>query len=166
MLSGLQQKDMAALNGMLFAVSLGMASAAFKMWDSGRGEQLKDWTVEKWLAEGIDRSGVTGWLFEANNMLEKATRGNIGVSALTGEQPMSRYASRNAVEALLGPSFGTATTMLSITGDVSAAALGDDSWKASDTHAMRKLLPYQNLLLLRQMLDSAEEGINSSIGAK
>ena len=166
MLSGLQQKDMAALNGMLFAVSLGMASAAFKMWDSGRGEQLKDWTVEKWLAEGIDRSGVTGWLFEANNMLEKATRGNIGVSALTGAQPMSRYASRNAVGALLGPSFGTATTMLSITGDVSAAALGDDSWKASDTHAMRKLLPYQNLLLLRQMLDSAEEGINSSIGAK
>ena len=166
MLSGLQQKDMAMLNGTLFAVSLGMASAAFKMWDSGRGEQLKDWTVEKWLAEGIDRSGVTGWLFEANNMLEKATRGNIGMSALTGANPMSRYASRNAVGALLGPSFGAATTMLSITGDVSAAALGDDSWKASDTHAMRKLLPYQNLFLLRQMLDSAEEGINSSIGAK
>ena len=166
MLSGLQQKDMAALNGMLFAVSLGMASAAFKMWDSGRGKELKDWTIEKWIAEGIDRSGVTGWLFEANNMIEKATRGNVGVSALTGGKQMSRYASRNLSRALLGPTAGTLDLMASVTGSVSSGIFGDDDWKASDTHAARKLFPYQNLLLVRQTFDSAEEGINSSIGAR
>jgi hypothetical protein len=166
MLSGLQQKDMATLNGMLFAVSLGMTAAAFKMWDSGRGEELKNWTTEKWIAEGVDRSGVTGWLFEANNMIEKATRGSVGVSALTGGKQMSRYASRNLSGALLGPTAGTLNLMATATGSVSSGILGDDDWKASDTHAVRKLLPYQNLLFLRQMLDSAEKGINSSIGAK
>ena len=166
MLSGLQQKDMAMLNGTLFAVFLGMASASFKMWDSGRGEELKDWTTEKWIAEGIDRSGVTGWLFEANNMIEKATRGNVGVSALTGGKQMSRYASRNLSGALLGPTAGTLDLMSSATGSLSSTIIEDDDWRASDTHAMRKLLPYQNLFLFRQLLDSAEEGINSSVGAK
>ena len=166
MLSGLQQKDMAMLNGTLFAVFLGMASASFKMWDSGRGEELKDWTTEKWIAEGIDRSGVTGWLFEANNMIEKATRGNVGVSALTGGQQMSRYASRNLSGALLGPTAGTLDLMATVTGSVSSGIVGDDDWKASDTHAARKLVPYQNLFLFRQLLDSAEEGVNSSVGAR
>jgi hypothetical protein len=166
MLSGLQQKDMAMLNGTLFAVSLGMAAAAFKMWDSGRGKELKDWTTEKWIAEGVDRSGVTGWLFEANNMIEKTTRGSVGVSALTGGQQMSRYASRNLSGALLGPTAGTLDLMSSTTGSLSSTIIGDDDWRASDTHAMRKLLPYQNLFLFRQLLDSAEEGVNSSVGAK
>ena len=166
LLSGLQQRDMAMLNGTLFAVSLGMASASFKMWDSGRGKELKDWTIGKWIAEGVDRSGVTGWLFEANNMIEKATRGNIGVSALTGGKQMSRYASRDLFGSLAGPTADTVDLMATATGSVSSAILGDDDWKASDTHAVRKLLPYQNLFLLRQLFDSAEEGINSSIGAK
>ena len=166
MLAGLQQKDAAALSGMLFAVSLGMLSGAFKMWDSGRGDQLKDWTMQKWIAEGVDRSGITGWFFEANNMIEKVTRGHVGVSAVTGAPPMSRYASRNVMNALLGPSAGTIETAARVSGSSFSTVLGDDSWKASDTHAIRKLLPYQNLILIRQMLDRAETKINSSIGAK
>mgnify|MGYP006399064381 FL=1 len=166
LLSGLQQRDMAMLNGTLFTVFLGMASASFKMWDSGRGDELKDWTTEKWIAEGVDRSGITGWLFEANNMIEKATRGNIGVSALTGGKQMSRYASRDLFGSLAGPTADTLDLAASITGSLSSVAFGDEDWAAADTQAVRRLLPYQNLFLLRQLFDSAQEGINSSIGAR
>jgi hypothetical protein len=166
LLSGLQQADMAALNGAVMATFLGMAATSFKMWDAGRGEELKDWTAGKWITEGVDRSGLTGIMFDANNIVEKASRGTLGFSAFTGGQQSSRYASRNVMGAILGPSFGTAVTAASSVGNAAAAAFGDDTVKASDTHAVRRLIPYNNLILWRQGFDKAEEGINNSLGIR
>ena len=162
LISGLQQRDMAALNGTLLSIALGMLSYNIKTWDAGR-EVSDDPT--QWLIEGIDRSGVLAIPFEANNILEKITRNQIGLGVLTGGPPLSRYASRNAIGALLGPSFETAGTALGLAGNLPAAAFGDDEVKASDIHAMRKLLPYQNLFLFRQLLDRAEQGVASGVGA-
>ncbi|CCG41587.1 hypothetical protein [Magnetospirillum molischianum] len=41
---------------------------------------------------------------------------------------------------------------------------GRGDWKATDTHAVQRMMPYQNLFYLRQMFDAAEEGINEAFG--
>ena len=143
-----------------------MTASAFKMWDAGRGEEVKKWTMSKWISEGIDRSGLTGILYDGNNILEKVTRGTAGFSAFTGEQQSSRYASRSAVGAILGPSFGTGVTAASTIGNAAAAIFGNDKLRPSDTRAAMRLIPYNNLILLRQGFRKAEEGINSTLGIR
>tara|TARA_R110002111_G_scaffold61697_2_gene102444 strand:- start:3136 stop:5037 length:1902 start_codon:yes stop_codon:yes gene_type:complete len=158
MLSGLQQRDLAALTGLVGMVGVGMLSYYLKTKLAGR--DVSD-DPRKWIVEGVDRAGVTGWLFEANNMIEKLTRGSVGVGAVIGAQPMSRFASRSVPEAILGPSLGTMINLSLATG---AIATGDIS--KSDVSAFRRLLPYQNLFYLRGILDEAEASIAAKLGAR
>lgn len=155
-LAGLQQRDAAFLSGMSMMVGLGMLSYYLKAKTAGYEPTDNPGT---WLAEGVDRSGALGWFFEVNNITEKLTRGRVGVSALTGGPIMSRYASRNVIGALIGPTSGAISDAAQAIGAFSA---GD--WKESDTSAMRRLLPYQNLFYMRRLLDEAERGINNQMG--
>lgn len=156
LLAGLQRRDAATFNGLLLSVVAGMGVYAIKSWQYGN---VPSEDPRVWLAEGVDRSGVTGFFFEANNIAEKVSRGTIGVNALVGGPTMSRYASRNLAGAVLGPSFGTGMDLANIIG---AAAAGD--FKQSDTRKIRRLLPYQNLFYLRGLIDKAERGINENLG--
>ncbi len=157
LLSGLQQRDMAVLNGSLLMVGLGTGVYVAKTWQSGR-EISDDPAVL--LAEGIDRSGLTGWFYDVNNMLEKTT--GVGINQAIGGPGSSRYAARNTAGALLGPSVGTVTDLAR----VGHAATKGEPWRKSDTRAVRRLLPYQNLFYMRNLLDQAQTGINQSIGAE
>lgn len=156
LLLGLQKSDAEALQGMMVMIFLGMQVYAIKNLQAGR-ELSDDWRV--WLSEGIDRSGLVAWLYDANNIAEKLSRGTVGVNALIGGPPMSRYASRSAMEAILGPTYGAAGNMVQVLG---AAGAGD--WQATDTSALRRLLPYQNLFYIRHLLDKAENAVNAKIG--
>jgi hypothetical protein len=158
MLSGLQRRDMETMNGAALSVFLGMGVYAMKEGNAGR-DLSDDWRV--WVTEGIDRSGLTGWAFDVNNITEKISRGRVGVNALVGGPPMSRYASRSALEALFGPTYGQ---MGNATQAVGSAFSGE--WRASDTAAVRKLMPYQNLVYLRKIFDDAENGVNDALGIK
>ena len=60
---------------------------------------------------------------------------------------------------MIGPTSGAISDAAQAIGALSA---GD--WRESDTSAMRRLLPYQNLFYMRQLLDQAERGINSELG--
>ncbi|OAZ08044.1 hypothetical protein TH4_18475 [Thalassospira tepidiphila MCCC 1A03514] len=155
-LAGLQQRDAAFLSGMSMMVGLGMLSYYLKAKAAGYEPTDNPGT---WIAEGVDRSGSLGWFFEVNNLAEKLTRGRVGVSALTGGPIMSRYASRNVIGALIGPTSGAISDAAQAIGAMSA---GD--WRESDTSAMRRLLPYQNLFYMRWLLDEAERGINNQLG--
>ena len=105
-----------------------------------------------WVAEAVDRSGITGWLFDLNGMVEKVSRGAIGANALTGGPTLSRYAVRNAVGSVLGPTFGLGEDAFRVAG---AAATGE--LKRSDIRAARRLLPYQNLWYIRGLLNALED---------
>lgn len=157
-LAGIQQADANILAGTTAAVFVGSLVYGWKNTLAGR--PVSD-DPRVWITEGIDRSGITGWVFDANNIIEKATRGRIGVNALTGGPPMSRYASRNVTGALLGPSFGMAQDMFQVTG---AAASGD--FKASDTHAARRLFPGQNIPYIRGVYDRLESGFNDTFNVE
>lgn len=154
-LAGIQQADASVAQGVLSAIMLGSLVYAWKGKMAGR--DLSD-DPRIWIAEGVDRSGIAGWAFDLNNIVEKATRGTVGVNALMGGPPMSRYAQRNVTGALLGPSFGMAQTIFGLTGSVASG-----EFTQSDTHAARRLLPGQNIPYLRGIFDAIEAGSNSAL---
>jgi len=152
MLLRLQQRDAAVLNGLLLSTGLGMMVYAQKTLQSGR--PLSD-DPRVWIREGVDRSGVTGFIFDINNISEKLTRNTIGINTLIGGPTASRYASRNVSGALAGPTLGLIETAARVTG---AAATQDVN--QGDVRAIRRMVPYQNLFYLDKLFDAAEEGVN------
>lgn len=153
--SALQQRDRYVVMGLIGMVGMGALAYAIKQ--KLRGQEVTD-NPAQLMAEALDQSGVSGWLFDVNNIMEKVTQGRIGLSQLTGEQ-ISRFASRNAVGAMLGPSLGTATDAL----DVIRAITHPEDFSASDLHRIRKLLPAQNLFYFRNLLNGIEEGVADSL---
>lgn len=150
---GLQQRDAATVQGMGMMVALGMLQYYIRT----RDEDI-DWDNPiTWVKEGVDRSGVTGWIFEALNTQEKVL-GGFGINSAIGA-PSARYMSRNATGAVLGPTFGLGEEALKLLGNI-----GKGEWSAADTHRIRKLLPAQNLFYLRWLFDRTEEGINEGLG--
>jgi len=128
-----------------------MLTYLFKNWDAGR--ELSDDPMV-WITEGIDRSGMLGIYMEANNTMEKISGNSIGMRPLLGiNAPASRYASRSALDSAVGPTFGLLGTLVAIAG----GATGDRPWEQSDTRALRRLLPGQNLSLFRQIIDKVLE---------
>lgn len=158
LIAGIQGQEANYMGGFLMLTSLGMMSTVFKNWDAGRETDMDPLSL---VVEGIDRSGSLGILMEINNTLEKATGNNVGIRGLLNiSQPSSRFASRSAAEAFLGPTFGAfASTIFRVSG----AAGGDYDWTEADTRALRRLLPYQNLTFLRQGFDKMEQPITDFV---
>lgn len=155
LLSGLQQRDAATLNGMLVMMGLG----AFTYWAkevTGGREPSDDPRV--WAVNAFDWSGLGGWMMEANNISEKFTRGRVGLSALTGEQ-VSRYQSRNVTGAFLGPSADALADIFQVSGSIFA---GDTT--KSDLRKARQLVPMQNLFYTRWLLNQVEEATGDALG--
>lgn len=154
--AGLQQRDSAALGGIVLSVGLGMMAYAAKAWIAGK--ELSD-DPNKWVLEGFDNSGVTGWVFEANNILDKVSGGGFSLQGAMGTE-LERYRARSPLEVLLGPSAGAASNV----GEVFNSALGSGEWTESDTRRVRQLLPYQNVFYLRWLFDEMESGVNNATG--
>lgn len=152
LMAGLQRHDAAFLNGIILATTLGAGTSGMKMYVAGRSTE--DWEAGKWVAEGIDRSGVLGIVADVNNLAERFTGNRLGMAALTG-QAASRFQSRNEVAALLGPSLGLGQDVVDV-----VQAVAFEGWSQSNTRVLRKLLPFQNLFYIRQGLNRIEEAAN------
>ena len=149
---------MAAANGLMVSMGIGSFVYWSKLTLAGH-DTSNDPRV--WLAEAIDRSGATGWLFDIHNIVEKGTRGVVGVNKLVGGPTMSRYALRNVTNALLGPTTGLGEDVVK---GVGAAATGEIN--RSDLRAIRRILPYQKLFYLRGLLTALEEKTADEMGAE
>jgi hypothetical protein len=163
MIAGLQQRDSAALNGALLSVVLGGIVYMLKGELAGKPavvpKSLDDPNWASFMGEAFDRSGLLGVLQEGNNLVEKVSRGQLGLAALTGK-PISRYASRNTLQSVMGPTFGLAEDVL----DIAGSAFDERPWTRRDTHRIRQVLPYQNLFQIRSAIDKVEAGINDAFG--
>ena len=158
LIGALQNQDKHMIQGMVTMVSLGMMANAFKEWDAGR--DVTD-DPRALVMEGIDRSGMLGILMEMNNTLEKISSNAIGLRPLVGiDAPSSRYASRSALDSAVGPTFGLVGDITKVAG----AATGNYEWAPSDSRAIRRLLPGQNLSFIRQGFDKLEQEINDLTG--
>ena len=154
-LSAMQQRDADTLAGIVVALSLGAMTYMAKQLTADR--ELSDNPVV-WATNAFDWSGLGGWMMDVNNIAEKASRGRVGLSGLTGEQ-MSRYQSRNVVGAFLGPTPDAISDIFQVSGSVFA---GDTS--KSDLHKIRGLLPFQNLFYIRSLLNQVEDVAGDVIG--
>jgi len=156
LVSGLQQRDAAVLNGTLLSVALGMGVYYLKSEAAGKATSEEP---AVWVREGVDRSGIFGFLYDSHNIVEKFSRGGLSLRTLTGGDEHSRYASRGVFGALFGPTVGRVEDMAKATG---AAVTGE--FNESDVRALYRLVPYQNLFYLRKLFDEAQEGIADALG--
>ena len=154
MLAGLQQRDAATLNGVM--LSLGLGAMTYWARETIAGREISD-DPSVWATNALDWSGLTGWAMDANGIVEKATRGHVGLSAFTG-QPISRYQSRNVTGAFLGPTADAVSDIFQISGSVFA---GDTT--KSDLHKLRQLLPAQNLFYIRSLLNRVEAATGDAL---
>lgn len=159
-MTGLQKRDMASLQGAVTMIGLGSLVYGIK----ADHDKLSD-DPAVWVKEGLDRSGLTGWLFDVNNIVEKFTGGAVGASRLVNGPMASRYASRGVLASVLGPSAGLIEDVAGIvaagTRDLTGAP---GQWKESDSHAVRRMVPLQNLLGWKYLFDAAERGANEAFG--
>lgn len=149
--AGVQGQDHNAIGGMISLVGMGMFTYYLKQNIAGR-ETSDD--IGEWVIEGIDRSGVTGVLGEINNTIEKISNNSVGVRALLGiSAPASRFVSRSVAESILGPTFGS---LLSTTVTASNALTSSDPMTEADVRALRRLLIFQNLFVVKGIERLAE----------
>lgn len=154
-LAGLQQRDAATLNGVMLMMGLGAMTYWAKQFVA---EQPVSHDPAVWAVEAFDKSGLSGWLMEVNNISEKATRGRVGLSAVTGQQ-VSRYATRNVTSAFLGPTPGAIQDIFQVSGAIFAGDLSK-----SDVNRVRQLLPMQNLAYLRWLFNRVEDATGDTLG--
>ena len=156
LIANLQRADAQTLQGLIFAIGMGMVS--YRLNALAGGTPVSD-RPQDWIKEGISRSGVLGWFEEGNAMASKMTRGGVDVYRLIGaDKPLSRYASRSALDSILGPTAGKIGSVLQVSG---AATTGD--WTQNDTKALRRLIATQNLAYIRRLWDEVEAGFNSAL---
>lgn len=174
MLRAAQNPDAAATaSGALFMVVMGMFIDEVKAFTGnygGAGEPYdfeKRWERRNWgttVMAGVDRSGIIPMWMEANNMLERglslplAYRAAGGLGMLAGADNMgttsSRWAGRNQLGSLLGPSAGIAQDVVQVGGDLARELQGyDEGISGGTVSAGKRLIPYQNAPAIRELLN-------------
>lgn len=168
LIANLQRSDWNTLQGLFAAVTLGMLS--YRLYTLVSGQKASE-RPQDWVKEGISRSGVMGWFDEINSMGAKMTGGNADIyRAIGADKPLSRMQSRGILGTFAGPTAGKIERLAQIGRSGSnevARAFGSttaDEWSASDTTAVRRLLPFQNLFMIRRLLDEVEKGVNHQLG--
>ena len=150
LISGLQARDMATMNGLLAIVGLGaLGTAARDMISTG---EVRDRNTRQWAADAVDRSGAVAMFYEMDAMLEKSL-GTSPITAITGQE-VSRFAGRGVAAQILGPSVG----IVEDAGQAVNAALSGE-FTQTDLHKVRRLMPLQNVFYARWMFDQMEQGI-------
>lgn len=149
LVSGIQSGDASFYYGALLQISLGSLVYVLKSMLAGRDINTEPANLVK---EGLDWSGMMGWLGEPNNLIENLSGGTYGMSALFGGPPASRYQSRNSIGALFGPTFDMGGDIKNITAGVLNGEFDD-----SEARSVRKLMPFQNLFYLSPLLNQVEE---------
>ena len=151
LVAGVQGQDHNAIGGAISLVGMGMFSYYLKSNIAGR-ETSDDPTA--WVVEGIDRSGAVGVIGEINNTIEKISSNSVGLRPLLGiSAPASRFVSRSVSESILGPTFGS---LLSTTVAASNALTSSEPMTDADVRALRRLLIFQNLSIVRGIERLAE----------
>ena len=158
-LAGIQRMGFDQIVGFMTMFGMGILAYSLKKWANGE-EPSDDWATL--VREGIDASGYFGYLSEVNSITEKVSRGSVGLQALIGGEPMSKYKARSVIGDLLGPTAGKAADYATALGTGTAALTGGEI-SESDIKAVRRLIPYQNLIYLRQVFNQIQDSISNEV---
>lgn len=153
LMRGLQERPMGFVSGAMLALTAGMMIYYLKSIETGK--EISD-NPGRWVAEGLDRSGLFSIAFEVNNMAEKW--GGIGAyGALASLFPdsdqsgkASRYNNRGFVETYAGP---TAALLDNLWAAGNAIKTGNE-WTEGEVNNLKRLLPGATLPGIRSLLES------------
>lgn len=156
LMRGLQEGPGSFITGMVGMSTMGMLAFYLKQVESNR--PLND-NPGRWMAEGLDKSGIFQLAFEVNNTWEKL--GGSGIYALAGaafpdktqRAPASRYANRDAFGALLGPSFQLGTDAAQLLGIAARATHGEIDLKDADINRAVGMTPFATLPYWRWIIE-------------
>lgn len=161
LISGVQQGDMKALSGYISLVTMGAVTVAIKNLQSGRDMPS---TIEEWVKESMDKSGAVGHLMGIYDLVERMT----GIFKDIGESsdPISTHSAGRIVSGLAGPSFSFAKNAVE-TGIWTTNLLAHgESPTEGNLAATRRIIPFQNTLMLRNAFDLVGNVTSDLLGAK
>ncbi len=155
LIAGLQERPQRLAGQLVFGTVIGMMIAYLKYYERGDAEEAQKLLDNpgKWVADGLDRSGVLSIPFEISNTAEKLGFTGIseGISRLAGDEDSSgspsRYASRGKLGAVLGPSAGIFEDLTLIADQLSAGDL-----KKSGVNAIIRQVPGNSLPGIRSAI--------------
>jgi hypothetical protein len=164
LIANVQRRDAASLQGLIWSTGAGGAIYALqqvlanKPITSDPGEFAR---------EAMARAGWPGWGEEINSFTRKATGFDI-YSPITNKES-TKYQSRKAADTFLGPTWSSISNTMSVIKGLSGAASGKapgegGGWTASNTSASRRLLPLQNAIGIRLLMDEVESKFNGAFG--
>jgi hypothetical protein len=157
LISNLQRRDAQVLQGLMFSMGLGMLS--YKLNSLTGGSPTSD-RPQDWIKEAASKANILGWAEEANALTSKASGGLLDIYRIIGaDKPSSRFASRSALDQVLGPTVGKVGDLLKIT-----SAAGRADWNESDSHALRRVQALQNVFWLRGAINQVEAAGNNAFG--
>lgn len=154
LMRGLQERPMGFVSGALVATTVGMMIYWLKSVESNRQDDISD-NPGRWIAEGLDRSGLFSVAFEANNTIEKHF--NIGAyGALAAAFPgadqagkASRYFNRGVAETFMGPTASLLDTAIA----AGNAIKSGNGWTASEINTIKKMIPGSTLPGIRSLVE-------------
>lgn len=161
LIAGLQERPHRLAEQMVLSSSIGMMVAYLKFMERGdfdEAQKLVD-NPGKWIADGLDRTGILFLLTEPWNTADKVISSyggpNMGMSRLfseiAGDEDSSggpsRFASRNATGAVGGPSVGMFEDLANI-----AAALGKGDFNRGSVNAAIRQIPGATLPGIRSAI--------------
>ncbi|MEI2388136.1 hypothetical protein, partial [Breoghania sp. JC706] len=164
LIAGLQERPHRLAEQMVFSTALGMLVSWAKYKERGdddRAERLLD-NPGEWIANGLDRSGLLAIPFQISNTMDKIGVSHAGPVPLTitsalqtaaGDRDtggtVSRYASRNSMGALFGPSVGLVQDLVTIASQTARGEVDRQGAKA-----MLRLVPGGTLPGARTLLNT------------
>ena len=113
-------------------------------------EKAQDWSTERWVMEGVDRSGMLGSIMDSYNTIGQPI---LSATGFPGVQPLTRFQQRNVVDRALGPTAGLLTDSIFGALPTAAKTLTGQKPTQAEIKATRRILPYQNYIGLRYLLD-------------
>lgn len=171
LMRGLQERQMGFLSGSMVAVAIGAMIYAFKSIETNRAEDISD-NPGRWIAEGLDRSGLLSIAFEVNNTVEKAFGiGAYGALAAafpdaSQEGKASRYMSRGIAESLVGPTGALIDTVVAAGNTLRPNKDGRMEWTEGEINTIKRLLPGATLPGIRSLVEYAGvPAVKSALGA-
>ena len=158
-MAGLQEHDLATMNGIISSLALGALS--YYLYATAAGgktyEEMMNAGPDKWADEAISRSGVTGIFDEMQRI---ATRVPMlqNYASFSGRST-TRRGGNNLASEILGPSFDLMQKAIKL------GTEADDPTK-STLHTVRSMLWMQNLFYIRRLLDQVEKAAGSNLPDK
>ncbi|MCM5558478.1 hypothetical protein [Pleomorphomonas sp. JP5] len=148
-IANLQRRDARTASGLVSTLAAGMLS--YKLYAVATGQQTSD-KPQDWVKEGVNRSGISGWVSDINAAQAKLFAGQTDFFRLIGsDRPLSRYAQRSALSSFLGPTYGRLERLQG-----PLYSLSQGTWTANDTDALRRWAWLQNHFALRRLFDKME----------